>query len=185
MSRRLVAGSSGPSLSLSLFSTVIISLSLSRAFADQLNCSVALTVDKTSTDGERCNSSTANRTCSDLQSALVSLSRLEISAGDCADVLVREGEYVISDFVTISGRNVRLRGKGSVTVRFNFSGKFDPRRTSVPHYVLSLFNAESVVLSGIDFTDSPGIITVSNVSSVQIEDCSFRYCVVFYQSLAN
>ena len=129
------------------------------------NCSETVRVDQSGPDD--------GGNFPDLQDALLSLSRRETASNDCISVLVAEGEYVITDFINIS-QNLSLQGESNVTVRFNFTGKFDPRTTTLPHYVLSFFNANYVRLSGLDFIDSPGIITIFNVTSAIVENCSFR-----------
>jgi hypothetical protein len=129
------------------------------------NCSQTVRVDQSAPDD--------GGNFPDLQDALLSLSRRETASNDCISVLVAEGEYVITDFINIS-QNLSLQGE-NVTVRFNFTGKFDPRTTTRPHYLLSFINANYVRLSGLNFIDSPGIITIFNVTSAIVENCSFRY----------
>ena len=177
----MAARLSRPLLFLSVVSAIFVSLSLTRSVAAQLDhCSVTLRIEPQSPETDftaGCDGSIGNRTCHDLQTALLSLSRGDSpSPGDCTEVLVPSGNHTITEFIAISHHNLSLSGEagGNVSVRFNFSGKFDPRRTSEPHYVLSFSNADSIRMTGIDFTDSPGIITVLNVSSVEIEECSFR-----------
>ena len=142
---------------------------------DGANCSVEITVDKTvDTCDTLSDGRLSKRTCHDLQLVLLSLTRNEVSSDDCVDVLVRQGEYLITEYVSIN-QNLLLHGEGNVTFAFNFSEKFDPRRTTEPHYVLSFSNADNITLSGLDFIHSPGIITVVSVTNVVVENCSFRY----------
>ena len=101
------------------------------------------------------------------------MARRAVFSPDCVDISVTEGVYLLTEDISIS-HNLRLRGEGNVTVRFNFSERSDPRRTSQPHYLLSFSNVSHVELSGLDFYDSPGIITIFSVTSVVVEDCSFR-----------
>ena len=155
----------------SLFCAVVLVLLCSRTDAVQ-NCSVTVRVQSSANDGEG-DESTGSGVFSDLQDALLSLSQGETVSDDCINVLVAEGEYLITDFISIS-QNLSLQGENNVSIRFNFSGKFDPRTTTLPHYVLSFFNAKHVQLSGLDFIDSPGIITIFNVTSAVVENCSFR-----------
>ena len=141
-------------------------------------CSTWITVDRdTATD---CNplstGSLANTTCSDLQDVLLSLTRnrtLPLSTSDCIDVSVQPGDYLITDFISIS-HNLRLHGEGNVTVQFNFTGKFDPTQTNEAYYVWSFFNVDYIEMSGFDFSQSPGIITIVSVTTAVIKDCSFR-----------
>ena len=145
------------------------------------DCPVWITVDpNVDTAAANCATLTGslaiNRTCSDFQDALLSLSETTAvikSSSDCIDVLVKHGDYTITEFVSIR-QNVRFQGEGDVTVRFNFTAKFDPTRTTKPQYVLSFSNASLVELRGIDFFGSPGIITIFSVHTALVEDCSFR-----------
>ena len=152
------------------FLLVIATLSLPRVDAD-IECSVRVTVDQSVSDDIECD---ANVACKDLQVALLKVSRREIVSTDCIDILVTEGKYLITEYITIS-HSLKLHGKGHVTVHFNFSGKFDPKRTTQPHYVLSFVNTSHVELSGLHFFDSPGIVTAVNISSATVKNCSFRY----------
>ena len=136
------------------------------------NCSLTVRVDPSSEDGG--NPPPVGGTFSDLQDALLNISRRETVSEDCINVEVAEGDYVITDFISISRQSLSLQGAGNVTVRFNFTGEFDPRTTTQPHYVLSFSNADYVRLNGLDFTDSPGIITILNVTTALVENCSFR-----------
>ena len=151
--------------------------------ADQGPYPTWITVDQRNQSAENCHSSAltvrylVNRTCSDLQDVLLGLADSKTepqSSNNCIDVIVLEGDYFITENVSISRKNLRLHGEGNVTVHFNFSAKFDPTKTNEPHYVVSFFNTDLVELHGIDFTDSPGIITVFSVTTVVIEKCSFR-----------
>jgi predicted outer membrane repeat protein len=89
-------------------------------------------------------------------------------------VSVHQGDYLISEFINIS-QNLKLNAEGNVTVRFNFSERFDATNTNEPHYVLSFINIDRVELNGFDFTESPGIITMVSVNTIVIQDCSFRH----------
>lgn len=160
-------------LSIILVVAALVSLSHSQ------DCSVWVVVDKNA-DAVNCAASTSgwvNGTCSDLQDALLSMAESSTTANhsdrQCTDVLVKQGDYIVTEFISIS-HNLRVRGEGVVTVRFNFTGKFDPTRTNAPEYVMSFFNADHIELRGIDFIESPGIVTIFSVNTVVIEDCSFR-----------
>ena len=142
-------------------------LSFSRVDAADIECSVRVTVDQSENDD------IDNGTCSDLQVALLKVSRREIVSTDCIDILVTEGMYLITDYINIS-QSLKLRGKGHVIVHFDFSAMFDPKRTTQPHYVLSFVNTSHVELSGLNFFDSPGIVTAVHIVSVTVKNCSFR-----------
>ena len=158
-------------LSASLLLSFFISFSRS-----ETDCSTWITVDQSADTAVECDAITgslANKTCSNFQDVLLSLTHNTTISSDCIDVSVHQGDYLISEFINIS-QNVKLSAEGNVTVWFNFSEKFDPTKTDEPRYVLSFVNTDSVELSGFDFTDSPGIITIVSVNSVVIDDCSFR-----------
>ena len=160
----------GPIFRVSLrFLCIIATLSFSGVDAD-IECSVRVTVDQSVSDDIECDD---NVTCKDLQVALLKVSRRETVSTDCIDILVTEGKYLITEYITI-GQSLKLRGKGHVTVHFNFSERFDPKRTTQPHYVLSFVNTSHVELSGLNFLDSPGIVTAVNIVSVTVKNCSFR-----------
>ena len=151
------------------FLFIIATLSFFRVDAADIQCSVRVTVDQSESD----DIDDANIACKDLQVALLKVSQREIVSTDCIDILVTEGKYLITEYITIS-QSLKLRGKGHVTLHFNFSEKFDPKRTTQPHYVLSFVNTSHVELSGLDLFDSPGIVTAFNISSVSVKNCSFR-----------
>ena len=151
------------------FLFVIVTWSLTLADAD-IECSVRVTVDQSARNDIECD---ANGTCSDLEVVLLKVSQREIVSSDCIDILVTEGKYLITDYINIS-QSLKLRGKGHVTVNFNFSAMFAPKRTTQPHYVLSFVNTSHVELSGLNFFDSPGIVTAVNTVSVTVKNCSFR-----------
>ena len=109
----------------------------------------------------------------DLQVALLKMSRREIVSTDSIYILVTGGKYLITEYITIS-HSLKLHGKGHVIVHFNFSGKFDPTQTTQPHYVLSFVNTSHVELSELNFFHSPGIVTAVSISSINAKNCSFR-----------
>ena len=163
--------------SLCVLLQLFLSNSLCQSEDQRAACSVWITVDQIADSAIDCDtltsSSLVNRTCSDLQAVLSSLTHNRTVSSDCIDVLVRQGNYLITEFVSIN-QNLTLHGEGNVIVQFDFSGKFDPRTTTEPHYVLSFSNVDHIELSGIDFIDSPGIITIVSVTTVVVENCSFR-----------
>ena len=142
-------------------------------------CSTWITVSQDT--GVNCSSVSeplANKTCSDLQDVLWSISINTSSTSppsysDCIDISVQPGAYVITEFIYIS-QNLKLHGDGRVAVMFDFTEKFDPSQTNEAQFVWSFFNVEYIEIRGFDFPASPGIITVYSVTSVLIRDCSFR-----------
>lgn len=158
---------------LALFSASQLCISPSRS---EVTCSTLITVDRSASTAVDCSlltDSLANTTCSNLEDVLLSLAHNQTVSGDCIELSVLQGDYVVREFIAIS-QNLKLHGEGNVTVHFNFTDKFDPSMTRDPRYILSFFNAEYFEMSGIDFTQSPGIITVFSVASVVITNCSFR-----------
>lgn len=158
-------------------------LALPLSLAEFEVCSTWITVSQDA--GVNCSTLSAeplaNRTCSDLQDVLWSISintstTSPPSYPDCIDISVQPGEYVITEFIYIS-HNLKLHGDGTVTVMFDFTEKFDPSQTNEAQYVWSFFNVEYIEISGFDFPASPGIITVHSVTSALIHDCSFRQVV--------
>ncbi len=134
--------------------------------------------------------SLANQTCSDLQVVLLSVAASRTSTAEpssCIEVVVYPGTYLINGTISIRNQSVILRGSGVVT--FDLSNSFDPTRDNIPdpaetfepQYVVQLANMEYAEISGIDFTDSPGILGLENISTVVVSDCSFR----LVSSLAN
>ncbi len=118
--------------------------------------------------------SMANQTCSDLQVVLLSVAAARthtVEPSSCIEVVVHPGTYVINSTITIRNQSVILRGVDTVVVTF---GSFDPTQTFEPHYVVQLANLEYAEISGIDFSDSPGILGFENISTVVVSDCSFR-----------
>ena len=127
--------------------------------------------------------SLANQTCNSLQDILVSVSdKVPWVIPDsqvCLEIRLMPGHYVLTRNFTILGHDLKLmvdsETKGSVDVSFDISESFDPTMTHSPLYVLSVVNSSLFEMKGISFWSSPGIITASNVNSVLVENCSFRY----------
>ena len=160
-------------LPLAILSASLLLSSLSRS---QTACSTWITVDQSADTAVECGAVTgslANKTCSNFQDVLLSLTHNRTVSSDCIDVSVHQGDYLISEFINIS-QNLKLNAEGNVTVRFNFSEKFDPTKTKEPRYVISFVDTDCVELNGFDFTESPGIITMVSVNTIVIQDCSFR-----------
>ncbi len=121
--------------------------------------------------------SLANQTCSDLQVVLLSIAAARKSTAEpssCIEVVVHPGTFLIYSTIFIGNQSVILRGVDSVVVAFDLSSSFDPTQTFEPHYVVQLANLEYAEISGIDFSDSPGILGLENISTVVVSDCSFR-----------
>lgn len=158
---------------LAIFSTLQLCISPS---CSEVTCSTLITVDQSASTAVDCaiqTGSLANTTCSNLEDVLLSLAHNQTVSDDCIELSVLQGDYVVREFIAVS-QNLKLHGEGNVTVHFNFTDKFDPSMTREPQYVLSFFNTEYIEMSGIDFNESPGIITAFSVTTVVIANCSFR-----------
>ncbi len=125
--------------------------------------------------------SLADQTCSDLQVVLLSIAASRTSTAEpssCIDVVVHPGIYVINSTISICNQSVILRGNGSVVVTFDLPSGFDPTQTFEPQYVVQVANLEYAEISGIDFSESPGILGFENISTVVVSDCSFRLVLI-------
>ncbi len=121
--------------------------------------------------------SLANQTCSDLQVVLLSVAAFRTSTAEpssCIEVVVHPGTYLINSTISICNQSIILRGVDSVGVTFDLSSSFVLAETFERLYVVQLANLEYAEISGIDFSDSPGILGLENISTVVISDCSFR-----------
>ena len=116
-----------------------------------------------------------NQTCSDLQDVLMSVSLDETSHSfeECIEVIMHPENYVVTEVITIH-QNVVLRGIQNVMVTFSLNDTLYPPNTRDPYYVLTFADSDYSGISGIDFHTSPGLITFQNVTTVVVEDCSFR-----------
>lgn len=93
---------------------------------------------------------------------------------DCVNVTLTPGNYTLTRFFTLNGASFVLHGSddsSEVSVTFQvLESSYDSR---LP-YALYFRNVDFAVISGIQFTHSPGIIGFENVSKVVIRDSSFR-----------
>ena len=167
-----------------MVSSFVLLLLVFHGASGVIHCGSVVTVDQ-STNNTICDESTLelNGTCSDLQDALLLVAQSKPSSGvslnqtasqSCLEVCVLSGSYVISEFIEFEQQNVAIRGVNSVEVSFNFSDKFDPTETIDPMYLISFVNTDYAEITGINFSDSPGIITFENVTSVIVQNSSFR-----------
>lgn len=122
--------------------------------------------------------SLVNQTCNDLQDVLRSISlhtTTPNASGECVEVRLQPGVYVLTELTPIEHHSVVLQGIGNVAVKVNLSV------SAVPQYVLSFIGAERARISGINFHTSPAIITFENVTNVIVERSSFRLVFTPYQ----
>ena len=120
--------------------------------------------------------SLVNKTCNDLQDVLMRVSGDQVSPslGECIEIVVHSGKYLITEVITIH-RNVVLHGTQNVTVTFSLNETLYPANTLDPYYVLTFADSDYSEISGIDFHTSPGTITFQDVTNVTVVNCSFRY----------
>ena len=115
---------------------------------------------------------TLNLTCNELQEALVAInSTIFHKSNSCIEVVISRGMYYITESVEIA-QNVHIQGEqaGGVFVDFSVNAP-----TNVPFFnILTFINADHVEISDIEFSNSPGIIAVENVTLVRVSDSSFR-----------
>ncbi len=139
-------------------------------------CTTVVTVDQTLGRVCECFSENlAGEVCEDLQCVLTSITnkRTVHNSSECLEVRILPGNYTVSDFLR-TDINLKVTGTLGVSVTFNFSDQFDPKLTEMPQYIMQFSNSDSIELRGIEFHDSPGIIAFENVTSVGIENCTFR-----------
>ncbi len=115
----------------------------------------------------------ANQTCNDLEVVLLSIADASTEPFSCVEVVIHPGTYMINTTISINNQSVIIRGVGSVLVTFN-SSTFDPTETLDPYYIMRLSGLDYAEISGIEFSGSPGLIGLENVSTVVVSDCSFR-----------
>ncbi len=126
----------------------------------------------------------ANQTCNDLEVVLLSIADAITTSTEpfsCVEVVIHPGTYMINSTISIKNQSVFIRGVGSVLVTFN-SSTFDPTETLDPYYIMQLSGLDYAEISGIEFSGSPGLVGLENVSTVVVSDCSFRS--VFIQLFA-
>ncbi len=129
-----------------------------------------------------------NQTCNDLEVVLLSIADAITTSTEpfsCVEVVIHPGTYMINSAISISNQSVIIRGVGSVLVTFN-SSTFDPTETLDPYYVMQMSGLDYAEISGIEFSGSPGLVGLENVSTVVVSDCSFRsVCLQLFASLGR
>ena len=117
---------------------------------------------------------TLNLTCNDLQEALIAISNTVFhKSNSCIEVVISKGTHNITESVEIA-QNVHIHGEqvGEVFVDFNATVKATQNKAFFS--ILTFLNADHVEISDIEFSNSPGIIAVENVTLVKVSDSSFR-----------
>ena len=112
--------------------------------------------------------------CDSLQAGLDRVSTTP-QDDNCTEVVLSSGErYSIDIPVTINSslvlRSSDRRQRAWVTV----SAKRTPSPNYEPFYVLTVSGAKLVVIEGVEFSESPGLINIVGVSNAVVSHCSFR-----------
>ena len=140
------------------------------------HCSNVIEVNsETGLDCSGTTHSLVNITCSSLEDVLkrVGIVQMSHSIGECIEVIMQPGDYILTELIVVH-QNLVLHGTQNVTVTFNLNETLYRPNTLDPYYVLMFADSDYSEISGIDFHTSPGIITFQDVTSVTVEDCSFR-----------
>ena len=145
------------------------------------SCSIMITIDSSS--GLDCTSNVslfANQsTCKDLETVLrasQALAAIIQQPEDCIEVNIMPGNYTITSPLRFSTNLVLSAAEISSGVQVTF--QVPVNQSSEPFYVMVFSNVDCVVLNGIDFMNSPGIIGFENVTDVTIDSCSFRFAYI-------
>lgn len=119
--------------------------------------------------------------CDSLQQVLGFIANTSESAGigngsSFVDVLIAEGLYELSDPVIDIEQSIMLRAKTpGVVVTVNMEKqKLGCNDSSISCHGLLIRNVENVMIEGIIFEKSEGIITFEDVSRVTISNSKFR-----------
>ena len=116
------------------------------------------------------NYSSLNLTFSDLQEALLALSTTVFHrANNCVEIIISQGNHSISQSVYLR-QNVRIIGEVPGEVWVDFDGLTVPENSNSS---ITIYGSDSVVISGINFSKSPGLIFIESVTTVKVTNCSF------------
>ncbi len=90
----------------------------------------------------------------------------------CVEILVSEGTYTITNEIIVK-QNVRIVANESdkVFITFNISMPSNPGRV---FNVITFRKADFVILMGIHFLNSSGIITIEHIDYVHVSNCHFK-----------
>ena len=117
------------------------------------------------------NYSSLNLTSSDLQEALLALNTTVFHrTNDCVEIIISQGSYSVNQSVYMR-QNVRIIGEVPGEVLVDFESLTVPENSSSS---ITIYGSDSVVISGINFTTSPGIIFIERVTIVEVTNCSFQ-----------
>ena len=116
---------------------------------------------------------TLNLTCNDLQEALVAINNTIFhNSNSCIEVVISRGTHYMTESVEIA-QNVHIHGEHAGEVFVDFDDVNAPINASFFN-ILMFINADHVEISGIEFSNSPGIIAIENVTLVRVSDSSFQ-----------
>ena len=113
--------------------------------------------------------------CNSLQAGLEYVSTIP-QDDNCTELVLFPGEqYSIEAPVVISSslvlRSSDRRQRAWVTV----NAKKTPSPNYEPFYVLTVSGAKLVIVEGVDFCESSGLINIVDVDRVLVSHCSFRF----------
>ena len=112
--------------------------------------------------------------CGSLQAALELAS--EEQHDNCTDIILLSGkQYAILNPVTITRSLVLRSSDPGKPALVTVSSERTPQPPNYePVYVLTITDAESVRIEGVEFSRSSGIVNIENVREVTVSNCSFR-----------
>ena len=117
--------------------------------------------------------SSLNVTTSDLEQALLALNTTVFHrTGDCVELIISQGHYSISQSVYLR-QNVRIIGESPGEVWICFDNLTAPENVD-SYNSITIYGSDSVFISGIYFSRSPGLIYIERVTKVQVISCSFQ-----------
>ena len=117
------------------------------------------------------NHSSLNLTSSDLQEALLALNTTDFHrAQNCVEIIIPQGSHSVSQSVYLR-QNVRIIGEAPGEVWVDFDSLTVPENSNSS---ITIYGSDSVVISGISFSTSPGIIFIERVTRVEVSNCSFQ-----------
>ena len=116
---------------------------------------------------------TLNLTCNDLQEALVAInSTIFHKSNSCIEVVISRGTHYMTETVEIA-QNVHIHGEHAVEVFVDFNDVKSPPNVSF-FSVITFLHADYVEISGIEFSNSPGVVAIENVTRIHVSDSSFK-----------
>lgn len=122
-----------------------------------------------------------NRTCNRLEDVFSFIEdeySITNDSIECFEVRIGPGTHTIYRRFVFT-KSIKLLAEQNLNVTVLLSIPYSEQPSQEPdeyHYALSFRNVTSeVLLDGIDFINSSGIISFHNVTTVSIKNCSFRF----------